>query len=376
MVLAGAGWIWLRFIEPWQLYRQAARDLDQRPRETADLLAAAVQQAGGEFPQAHLLWSRALLRLGQPQEALGCFSVIPEPSALDAQDLLTLADEARQSGEPLLATLALEAIPAHSEHAVDATHRRMELLLETGRAQEAQTLGRTLPESTPLTQFLLAQASEQLSDPPAAAEHYQTALQHADAFTPEQIVYARQHLLRLAIAMGHRALAQECLAELQKRNAVSERDRLPEAELRRMEGDLDTAWKLVNEVLAATPADVSALQLRGTLALDRGALAEAEQDLRRVLKAQPHNKSAHYQLAQVLQRTGRTAEAQPHFEENRRLTELSVRLLDLLRQSPGDSQHEQTRLTELVHLYEQLGQPQRAAEARQQVQQNKQGAVP
>lgn len=376
LVLVGSAWVWQTNVYPRQLYRRAERVLEQDPRRAADLLEEAVTRSGGEFPEAQLLWSRAFLRLGQPREALGCFSLIAEPGSLDAADLIALADEARQAGEQLLATFALAAVPEGSELYADACHRLMEIKSEEGRYAEVVALGEQVASrgaDTGSTALLMAYAHEQLADFPAAIAAYETALEAPDEEHPERTVLALRRLTRLAIRLGRFDLARSCLDKLRERGSLTTEDRLNQAELLRLEGKIDAAWMLVGELLEGEPSNLAAIELHAALAFDRGDDAVAESDLRRVLRSQPWNKAAHYKLAQVLQRTGRRDEAETHFSENRRLTELSVRVLDLQNESFAETEREAARLRELSKLYSELGQSRRAAQIQERLREMQQG---
>lgn len=369
LLVAAAGWIWIKVLEPRQLYRQAVLLLEQNPERAAALLDVAVSQSGGRYPEAQLLWSRAFVRMGQRQEALGCFSLIPQPAALNAVQLLALADDARRANDPLLAAYALEAIPDSSEHFSDACRQLMELRFHEGRYQDVLAMGGKVTArraGIPSTTFLMAYSHEQLADVTAAAASYAAYLNDSDGEPLERTTLARRQLLRLALQLGQADVARRCLDELRTRGELATEDQLNHARLLRLEGNLDAAWTLVRSLREDKPSNLNVIELHGTLAIDRGEDALAEQDLRYVLQSQPWNNGAHYRLAQVLQRSGRKAEAETHFRENRRLTDLSVRILALQRETRADSKLEQARLRELAQLYDAIGQAQMAEQLRQQ----------
>ncbi|MBI1313435.1 tetratricopeptide repeat protein [bacterium] len=373
-VVVSAGWLWLNLIEPQQLYYQAMSLLDENPRRAAELLEAAVRQSGGEFPEAQLQWSRAFLRLGQPQQALGCFSVISDPSTLSDDGLITLADEARDTGEFLLATFALQAVPERSGRFVEASHQLIELKSEQGRFTEVLSLGNKLIDrqaDLPIIAFLMAGAHEQSADLTAAAAAYETYLRESEGEPSERVAFALGRLMKVALQLGQLDVARRCLDNLQKSSSLTVDGRLSQAELLRAEGNIDAAWAIVDTVLKDDPSNLSAVTLRATLAFDRQEDALAEQDLRRILQFQPWNKLAHYKLAQVLQRTGRSSEADTHFRENRRLTELALRVLTLQKEASTDTSQEIARLQELAKLYRELGQTRMAGQLQQQVMQQR-----
>lgn len=368
-LVIAAGWAWYRLIEPRWLYQEARQASVQNPRRAAELLEIAVNQSNGDFPEAQLLWSRTLLHLGQRVEALGCFSMIKQPDQLVAEDVLKLAHEARQSGEFLLTSLALEAIPHHSDHSPEARQLLLQLRLDEQRYLDVLTLGRSLTTDQPdlpLPYFLMAQAHEQLGDPQAALTCYQTALLYAGQLPPEVVPITFRRSVRIALQMGQFDEARQWADELGKYAPPTVEDRLAQAELLRLSGETEAAWRLVNDLAKQAPANVAVLELRGTLAMEQREDAAAEHDFREALQAQPWNKGVHYKLAQVLQRAGRKSEAESHFQENRRLTEISVRILALQKQQSTDPAQERERQRELAELSAELGHVRRAEPSRNQ----------
>ncbi|OYW20245.1 MAG: hypothetical protein B7Z55_07565, partial [Planctomycetales bacterium 12-60-4] len=269
LFVVAAGWIWFNVVEPRQLYRQAERLIDRDPRQAAQLLEAAVNQSGGQYPEAQLLWSRAFVRMGQRQEALGCFSLIPKPSELSAVHLLALAEDARRANETLLAELALGAIPKISEHYIDACQQLMELKSHEGRYQEVLAIGDELAARhlvLPKAVFFMAQAHEQLADIPAAVSSYTDYLKVSDGEPFERANLARRRLLRLAIQLGRPDVARDCLADLQGRGELTEDDRLNQAKLLRLEGNLDAAWTLAQSLREEDSANPDVMDLHALLA--------------------------------------------------------------------------------------------------------------
>jgi predicted Zn-dependent protease len=338
-----------------------------RPAEAARLLEQAVALSGDDFPEAQLLWTRALLRSGQRDEALGCFSLIAAPSALHGEELLRLADEASAEGAPLLAVLALQAIPEASAQRRGAIKRLLGFSQQAGEASAVAALAQewaALDADCADPWLSLAQAHEQLQDPPQAAQAYRQFL--AREADPQRRVLALRPLARLSLAMGDRKESRELQTELLGIVAPTTADRLQAARLLRMEGDLDAAWSAVQEVLAREPTELAAVELRGMLAFDRQDFSGAVRDLEAVLRQQPWNKAAHYQVAQALQHLGSPEEARRHFDENRRLTDLATRVLEL-QSRRADGAAEIERLNELSAAYESLGQVETAARLRERM---------
>jgi tetratricopeptide (TPR) repeat protein len=366
-IIAGlTGWL---IVWPEVRFRQARQQLTENPQRAAQLLEQLVDESQGDYPAAQLLWTRALLKSGQRDEALGCFSYIRQPATLDVNELLTLTDEALAAGVPLLAAFAVNAVPAGGPRWPDALERQQALCQLQGDWPRVIGLGTELTTLDPQRAAAwqrLGEAHEHLMNPPQAAIAYRQFLELERDPAARQPALAR--MVRLAIELGDNDVARQAYAELTANRRPTPEEQLLEAKLLRLEGRVDDAWSAVQGVLESLPNDLSSLELRGTLALDRGELDEARRDLQTVVDRQAWNKPAHYKLGQVLIRLGQPEEARRHLAENRRLTALSLRILDLQAKT-ATGQAEIDRLTELAAAFEQLGQRETAARLRHQARQ-------
>jgi tetratricopeptide (TPR) repeat protein len=364
-----AGVAWWFSARPAALYRQARQQFAGDPQRAAELLELAVAASDGDYPKAQLLWTRALLRTGRWDEALGCFSFIREPGSLDADELLTLTDEALAAGVPLLAAYAVNAVPVHSPRWPDALQRKLALCRLQQNWPCVAELGAQLTTLDPLRAEawrLLGEAHERLMNPPQAAIAYRNSLEREpDAALREPVL---RRLIHLLIELGDADEARRQTWQLSAIRPLTAEDKLLEAKLQRLEGNLEAAWQTVHSVLESTPGDLQSLELRGALALDRGELNVARRDLEAVLSQQPWNKPAHYKLGQMLIRMGQPEAARQHLDENRRLTALSLRILEL-QSKTAIGQAEIDRLTELAAAFEQIGQRETASRLRQQARQ-------
>lgn len=376
LILLGAavltGLILNSLFAPQISYWLAQRALPDDPDAALPLLEQAVERAGNDYPAAQLLWSRTLLRTGRWQEALGCFSLIPDPSRLEAESLLELADEAAELNSPLLATLALEAIPPVSPARSEVLVRLIRLRQRQGKWPVVESLARQLLQHEPDHQEAwqaLALSLEARISPPEAADAWRGFLRQAR--DPERRKPALRSLLHLCTELGEREEARSLLDEFKAAsgsNPLPPDVRLREAVLLRMEGQLEAASQAVEALLNEQPDDAAALELRGTLAMDRRDYERARQDFETLCDRQPRNKQAHYRLAQCLQQLGQTEDARRHFAENKRLTEISIRILDLqstVRTGPAEIE----RLEQLALAYEEIGQALTAERHRQQARQ-------
>ncbi len=350
VVLASVWWFEVR---PRRLASQARAILNSDPQAAAILLEDAVASSLWGSRDAEVLWARALVRSGQTEEALGCFGLIQSPELAEAGGLIDLADDAIAAELPLLAVLTLEAIPTDSPQRSAALERLISIEQQHGESVAAVKLATEWTQSQPENAVpwrIMARLHEQRLELPEAIHDYREALvREADATVQAEILRSQ---VRLLIVLGEREEARKMQAELTRISITPTTvDRLLDAQLRRMEGDIDGAWSEVEQVIQAEAANLAALELRGTLAMDRHEYARAEADWEAILQLQPWNKAAHYKQAQTLAKLGREAESASHFAENRRLLQLSLRILEL--QGRRDLSVSET--TELSHALEQTG---------------------
>ena len=344
--------------------REAEKLLATNPNQAAAILEQAVMNAGGNAPNAQLLWTRALIRARRPDEALGCFSLITSPSAVDHGQLLILAEEATASGDFLLARLVLEAIPEKSKARADALERLITVYQQLGDAASAKTMAEELNVLQPQNSagwLAIAQFQEQQMEPHAALRSYQQILKHER--DEEQRRPALQSVVRILVLLGEREDARKYFDELSDNGRLEPDDQLNEVLLLRLEGETESAWQKINSFMATSSGNVQGREIRGTLAFGRGDTEAALKDFQTVVNEQPANKQSHYKLAQALIRLDRKQEAQEHLERNRELTEISARVLQLQSRSET-GQAEADRLGELANAYEKLGQRETATRLR------------
>ena len=353
LAIIALGGIWSYAVRPRMLVRQAREILTSDPQTAAVLLEDAVAASLWGSRDTEVLWARALLRSGQAEEALGCFGLIQSPELAEASGLIDLADDAMVAEMSLLAVLTLEAIPADSLQRGEALERLISIKQQFGDSVAALKLATEWTQSQPASPApwtILARLHEQRLEFPEAILDYSEALTREANATGRAEIQRSQ--VRLLIVLGEREEARKVLAELSRTAIVpTTADQLLDAQLRRMEGDIDGAWSEVEKVLQAEAANLAAWELRGTLAMDRHEYARAEADWEAILQQQPWNKAVHYKLAQTLAKLGREAESASHFAENRRLLKLSLRILEL----QGRSDLSVSETTELSLALEQTG---------------------
>ncbi|MBW3541855.1 MAG: tetratricopeptide repeat protein [Planctomycetes bacterium] len=344
-----------------RLYEEAREIHESEPARAAVLLEESVAAAGGDYPEAQLLWTRVLGRLGRWDEALGCFSLIEEPSQLGAEELVALARDADRAGVPLLAVMSLEAAMQSGNREAEVLRLLVPLRYRAGREDDALRLARRLQQLEPEDPFgwrVAANILQERRETRAAIDAYREALRRGPDAREAALI--RGELLGLLIDEGEIAAAREILNELLESETLSARNRVRQAWLLRLEGDQAAALETVSEVLREQPSSAEALLVRGTLWLDAGDLDRAEEDLSRLVELSPYNKEAHHKLGQVYLRSRRLDDARRHLEESRRLVELTLAILPLRERIQREPENNELR-QRLASLYTAAGQPQEAA---------------
>ncbi len=328
LLLCGGWWYGFR---PRLLRRQAVALWESDPPAAAALLEEAVATSPVGFRDAHVQWARALLRSGRWDEALGCFSQIDSPGLADSQELLQLADEASAANVNLLAVMALEAVAPTDAHRSEAIEKLIPLKLRSGNDPAAEKLvdelARLSPDS-PSPWLIRARGHEQRAALPEAAADYRELL--ARERNPARRAEGLRSMIRILIHLGEREEARKRLDELSLSSVDHTLlDQLHDAQLKRLEGDIEGAWTQVGVVLKSDGTNLPALELRGALAMDRGDAVAAATDFQAVVNQQPWSQKAQYKLSQALARQGKTEDAAKHLAESRRLLQLSLRILEL-----------------------------------------------
>ena len=133
---------------------------------------------------------------------------------------------------------------------------------------------------------------------------------------------------------------------------------LTEARLLHVEGKIDEALVILQQVLAASPNDPKALLLKGRIELARSQPDDAIQALTRLIQIDPTANEAHYLLGQAYARAGDAEKAKHHLAEHRRVLDLRVKLYELERQANRNPADVDVRL-EITELYAELGWPEK-----------------
>lgn len=325
LILVG---VYLRPENPEQLYREARETFDSDPSRALLLSEAAVSASGEDYPEAQLLFCRALGREGLWQEALGCFASIKDTSRCDAQELIALADEAGRARQTTLHKLALEAANRPGPSQTAALQRLVQLGLdhldheavlrwcETWRQADPQSLA---PLQAALTVYLRQANFHE------AAEICRQAL----ALSPPPSVEGqlRSTLAILLVDLGEAGPARQEFDALRREGPLNRELQLKHAELLRLERQPQAALEELDRLLLTDRKNVQALLARGIILFDLEEFERSQADLEEVVELAPLHKEAHYKLGQALLRLGEKDKAQEHLDISRKLTDEAIRSL-------------------------------------------------
>lgn len=357
IAIGGFGWY---FGRPYFYVSQARRLLLKDPAAAALVLEQEVLSTSGSFPEAEVLWSHALLRSGRWVEAVGAFSQIKSPENAAPASLLALANDAVESKVNSLARVTLESVRAGTPERLKAVELLISLAENDGDFSKVLVLADELDQMVGVhgkSNLSRAYAFEQMMNLPAAADAYERALDDTIAVAEQEKIL--RTLVKICIQL---ARAEDARSYMMRLNAINKSDRsvsdkLSEARLRRLEGDITGAMKVIEEISTTSIMPPEVLEFRAALSIDRRDYSAAIDDLQQVLAAQPLNKQAHYRIAQALVKCGRTAEATVHMSENRRLLALSNRIVSLQMKSNRTSEETE----ELIDALEKSGMESTAA---------------
>lgn len=342
--LAGGWWYGLR---PYQLMKQAEAQLLDNPQAAAVLLEDAASLSPTAFRRGRLLWTRSLLRSGRWEEAIGCFSQIDRPGNANHDQLMLLADEALAAQIDMLARMSLDAVPPSSAEWPLAAEKLSSLYLQSGRDAAALQLARQLAivqPDNPRPWWVMSQIHEQQM---ALTESAEALRQYLPRETdPALQTLGLRSLVRTLIQLGKREEARHWQSRIPPVGHPV--DRLQEAQLRRMEGDITGAQLVVDALLSTEGCPLAAWELHGTLAMDRGDYSAAAPSFQYVLREQPWNRPVHYKQFQTLTKLGRAAEADRHLQISRRLLAMTNRILHL-RSQPSLSSVERQELIDALY---------------------------
>lgn len=354
MLFAGyAGW---NRYQAHRLFQQAQKLEAREPLVALDLYQRSVAAAGGDYPEAQTGWLLLLARLHRWDEALGCLTLIRLEAAAPAalQEFVARADA---SGQPRVALAALTLLDRPGRHQAGALRLLVGLLLKQQRSAEALPVAQRWVAAEPANAAawqILGELHRQRREIAPARDAFRAAARQSSG--GDELRFIQRRLAELAVDLGDVAEARTAVDALLAHGQPSDQDQALAATVLRLEGSFAAALALLDGQIANNPKNMAARMVRGIVRLDTGDLAGAINDLTLVVSSQPTNKEAHYKLSQALQRTGQAEAAARHRDTATRLTDATLRLLDVdahLARAPHDAALRQER-EELARL---LGRP-------------------
>ncbi|MDA1016728.1 MAG: tetratricopeptide repeat protein [Planctomycetota bacterium] len=338
-----------------RLLESARAEIAINPRLALQLAEDAWVVSDHQSADAALLRTRALGRLGRWTEALGSFAAIQDTSQYRVDDLLALVEDARKSGQTLLARLAVEAAVKASPNA-QTIKLMIAVQQELGDTSEAlrwcdewQRLEVDNPEAWIMRgEVLLASRESAL-----AAAALRTALRMQPTADVEPRI--RNSLLTALLDSGDAAAARGELEWIDQRTDWNPSFGLRNARLLRLEGEFQAGLTEVKRILDVEAGSHVALFMRGVLRFDLQEFTAAAEDFEAVLRMTPNNKEAHFKLAQAYQQLGQTSQSDLHFQRSRQLGQWAVRLQEVRRELANEPHN--TDLLEEAQLLQRRLQP-------------------
>ena len=335
--------VWQRLTRPDvdRLLADARRDWTANASAADDHLERAIQAAGGSLPVGHVLRCRLRVELQRPADALAYLDAFAAEMAADPAGLVELALTAEQMEQPAVAARAARLVPVSAPTRMAALRIAVSSQRSLGQFEQAleglQEWSAAAPRDPEPRLEAARTLRQQARLMPAIAE-CRAAVQLAEARLtsieptpgmPASVASARRELVELLVTARDAAAARETFDQL----AAVATDRaalaLVEGYLLRLEGRLEEALDRVELACQRQPAGVEPRFLRGVVLSDAARFADAADQLKEVVRLDPHHKEAHYKLAQALQRTGQANEARQHLETSARLTKLAEERLAL-----------------------------------------------
>jgi tetratricopeptide (TPR) repeat protein len=319
-------------------YLRARESLVHDPREAERLAELAVDNAGGNYPEAQLLRCRALAMTGEWEATLGCFSLIRDFKTCAPQELVELGESAVQAGQWKVAEESLVASLAKpGSHTSRACELLIRLDLRFRRTEDALQRCREWQVAEPMAALPWAISGDintSRIDFASAMHDYRQALQRSPS--PALQTEIRSSLAQLLIHTGETVAARREFDKLLDAGPLTGKLQLSYAQLLRTEGRNIDALAEIDQHVSRNGPSAESLKLRGIIHLDEGHVSEAVRDLKDSVKANPFDIGAQHKLAQAYLQSGDPAAAQPHSDASRKLTAATYRISEVEEQLIGD----------------------------------------
>lgn len=311
---------------PERRFERASAALDSRHFDAVQRELAALEGTPGYEPHCHFLRGALLLSKRQFYPALEEFGACVNDPELRVRTL-TLSGQALYQAKRLrdAVRLLVQAVEADPE-AVDA-HRCLAAAYDDlgllNQSLHAWSRVAELAPADPVPHRLMGLIYKDFEHWDTAVQMYRQSL-HRGGNQPDR----EQILLEMAECQIKLQHLDDALATLAQCRPSPQRW-TKEAECHYSAGRADEARRLVDQTLRQSPADLAALLLAGTLALQDGGAAVAADAFLRATIAYPKDHIAHYKLSQAYRRLGKDAQAKEQADIAEKLRQLRLEFSQL-----------------------------------------------
>ncbi len=249
-----------------------------------------------------LAWSgRIAVNLGNETLALSRYQRAWEADPANEKIAMSYAELLKRNNDLTAAQKVLARLP----DTPDMRFTRIIFAMDGGDRESAELLyagfSTVVYADTSEAAFRAAQSAEVL-------DHQREAVDWYEQVTGEKSIRAIMRQAFLLAGLGDVEAAQNLLAELRisSDSQVRSQSYQAEAQILQETGNIDKAFQVLNDGLAALPEDVSLRYARALVAVGLGDLELAESDLRQIISIQPDNSAAinalGYTLADLTER--------------------------------------------------------------------------
>jgi len=356
MVSLGGMLLWQWWSDPQRYVAMGMQGIRSGNGSDVERAAAGLKEVSTHRPHYQFLLAAMELQSGQTQSALRRLTTAMEHPDLAVDARVLAGQAAYELGAAGNAKVFWEeALRLYPESA--SAHRWLGVMYyDLGAMDNAlahlSVVSKLLPED-PRPDRLMGLINHDYQRPADAIRHYQQSLRR----DPRQ-QDANDISLELAECQIMQREYAAALESLDRCAASPRKDRL-QATCQMNLGELETAKSLAQRALESDPRDVEAIQLNSQLALIDGDLEKGVDLLRQAVTVDPYKHAVRTQLAQLLERMGRSEEAAKEVQEADQLQQRWQRFSDLQMDAINQPTNGEVRY-EIGQLASQLGKPQLA----------------
>jgi tetratricopeptide (TPR) repeat protein len=155
------------------------------------------------------------------------------------------------------------------------------------------------------------------------------------------------------MVMGETSEASRALDQLQQSEGLSQRVRVKQIELYRLEGSLEEALRSIEAGFPDRERTPELFALRGAIYLDLARFDEAAADLERAIARKPFDEVSQFKLAEAYRGLGRKESAQRHRDLATGIESKRARINKLLQKLPNEPDNPQL-FRQLAELHREL----------------------